>query len=84
MTVILPHTLILVGSYGSQNLSGLLQIEKALKRSTDGKYAIARAPSQISDASSSSHRSQKTRKSCVQLDGKSGARSFPAFKTIWI
>ncbi|MCP4118448.1 MAG: NACHT domain-containing protein [Desulfobacteraceae bacterium] len=44
MTAILPHTVILVGSYGNQNLSGLLQIDRALKHAADGKHAVARAP----------------------------------------
>ncbi len=44
MTAILPHTVVLVGSYGSQNLSGLLMIKRALDQAGKGKYAVARAP----------------------------------------
>ncbi len=44
MTAILPHAVVLVGSYGSQNFSGLQQVDRALLPATQGKYAIARAP----------------------------------------
>ncbi|MFA6012315.1 MAG: pentapeptide repeat-containing protein, partial [Desulfobacteraceae bacterium] len=44
MTAILPHAVVLVGSYGSQNLSGLLQIDRALCPAMNGKYAVQRAP----------------------------------------
>ncbi len=37
MTALLPHATVLVGSYGSQNLSGLLRIHKALQPAVDGK-----------------------------------------------
>ena len=36
ITAVLPHATILVGSYGVQNLSGLLRIYQALQRAVDG------------------------------------------------
>ena len=37
MTAVLPHATVLVGSYGSQNLSGLLRIYKALQPAAEGR-----------------------------------------------
>ena len=37
MTAVLPHATVLVGSYGSQNLSGLLRIYKALQPAVEGR-----------------------------------------------
>ena len=39
MTAVLPHVAVLVGSYGAQNLSGLLRIYRALQTAADGRLA---------------------------------------------
>ncbi len=48
MTVLLPHATVLVGSYGAQNLSGLLQIYQALQFAVDGKVKERTDPIHLS------------------------------------
>ena len=40
MTAVLPHATVLVGSYGSQNLSGLLRIHRALQPAVDNRLPV--------------------------------------------